>query len=77
MTDSKIKKLNILDSEIVMILFSCSTVIDDNGDVTDSNQIAQKLSNQLNISVYGSTKPVSAFNSIMRVQPWTLREVKP
>ncbi|NDK09028.1 hypothetical protein EOM39_07370, partial [Candidatus Gracilibacteria bacterium] len=56
MTDEEINKLNPIDSDnVTMDLYACSTIIGADNTVTRSNQIAQKLANQLEIKVTGSS----------------------
>lgn len=81
MTDQAILELPKLEWNIEMQLFSCKTVPDENSqEITWSNQIAQKLANQMNITVYGnvgdvdfvdnSTKYFAQENSWRALKPW-------
>ena len=60
LTDTEIQSLPNLKWDIVMELISCST-INSEWEITWSNQIAQKLSNQLEIPVSWSTEPISMY----------------
>ena len=63
LTNENISQLNQLEETNRMILLGCSTFIDpDDNNVTWSNQIGQKLANQLDISVSWSDKPVYYHN---------------
>ncbi len=58
LTDDNLSKLRNLDSNNKITLLGCSTFVWEDNNITWSNQIAQKLSNQLNVEVQWSDKPV-------------------
>jgi RHS repeat-associated protein len=76
--ENDISKLNIIETDIELTLFSCETIMRDDEVVTWSNQIAQKLSNQLNIPVTGSNELIEVENNLtlikqdswITLQPW-------
>jgi hypothetical protein len=70
--DNEIRKLNKIETDIELTLFSCETIIKNDDVVTWSNQIAQKLSNQLNIPVTGSNELIQVENNftIIETDSW-------
>ncbi len=70
----KLPKLN--NSKITLSLLSCKTV-QGNNRPTYSNQIAQKLSNQLNINVKWSSDYVKSVNNNYFIKKWTWYTVYP
>jgi RHS repeat-associated protein len=75
LTDENINKLNSIDNENVRIdLYGCETIVWHDWDITWSNQIAQKLANQLKISVSWSTTEVYEKNGTFY---WNWENVSP
>lgn len=63
-TDDRIWELPTIAWNVSMDLFLCATQIDTSTNyISWSNQIAQKLANQLNIPVTGSSQPVEFLNN--------------
>ena len=76
-TDKNIDNLDNMSNNNTLELIACKTINTEWWKITKSNQIAKKLSNQLNINVFWPTDNVRITSWNYTITEWTWKEITP